>query len=149
MTAATRLSNGSPAFAVGTFLLWSTLLAPSAAAQQPPSVLQVPLLPFADTEQWVSPLVDRILGDKLRSVEGLQLIRGEERKLALQELSRDREIGHEALSAATAASGADFAVVGQFMYGDESFNLDLRVFSAEASEQIASFQKPVPAAEIS
>jgi tetratricopeptide (TPR) repeat protein len=45
-------------------------------------------------------------------------------------------------------AGADFAVVGQFMYDDESFNLDLRVFSAEESEQIASFQKPVPASGI-
>lgn len=148
MTSAPRATKGSPVCVAAALVLVAAFITLPAGAQQPPAILQVPLLPFAGTEQWVSPLIDRILSDKLGAFEGLRLINGEERALALQELSKNREIGPEELSAATAVAGADYAVVGQFMYDEESFNLDLRIFSAEESKQAASFQKPVPASGI-
>ena len=132
---------------VSAFLFLALLLAPSqqAAGSEEPVILLVPFIASPGTEKAVTPLVDRKMAENLRLLSGFSLAGKKESEDALAELSREEEIGPEALLRATGRAGADYAVVGQFLLDEDTLNIDLRLFSSAEEMQVSSFQKPGPA----
>lgn len=135
---------------VSVFLFLALLFAPfqQAAGSEEPVVLFVPLIASPGTEKEVTPLVDRKMEENLRLLSGFSLAGKKESEDALAELSREKEIGPEALLRATGRAGADYAVVGQFLLDDDTLNIDLRLFSSAEEMQVSSFQKPGPAGDL-
>jgi Tfp pilus assembly protein PilF len=130
---------------VSVFLFLALLLAPpQAAGSEEPVVLLAPLIASSGTDGAAASLVNRKIEENLRLLGGFSLAGAEESEDALAELSREAQIGPEALLRATGRAGADYAVVGQFLLDEDTLNFDLRLFSSAEEAQVSSFQKPAP-----
>lgn len=117
------------------------LPAPGRAAVETPILLLVPLLSPPGEEEWLSRTLDRILGEKFKALDGIDVAGGDDRKAALLRLTKEPQIGPAELVAAMERGRATHAVVGQFSVDDDVISLDLRLFAAEEKQQTAVFRE--------